>query len=413
MLLDDARRIGRVALPLYLSMVAVSLSALVNTAALGRFGTGALAGFAVTVAVYFPATAAVSGAVRGVMPFVVAQADDPPGLLRVVRDGTWLAVFLGVPGALAVACVPLIARAGGVPSSTVEQLGPFPLLMALAVLFNGLGSMATSCLVGLGQSKVVMRAGLVGAACTAILSPLRVAPLGLAGAGIALCTANVVSCLMTVSGLRRRLEGRPDFQVHFGQILELAKVGIPMAGTVLVKFAVLGVLAIAAARASATDAAAHNIATALVSLTFTAAVAIGQAIVPLVSTRAEVRRTMTSGLTITMVTLSAICAVIVLGDVQRLFTDDSAVAGAVAQLLGLVVLVVLADGLQAVLGFGLTGLKRTTPSFVVFALCYGVLAVVAVPAAARGLTGLWVALAVANLAVMAGQGIAFWKAGNP
>ncbi|KJK50526.1 hypothetical protein UK23_10260, partial [Lentzea aerocolonigenes] len=82
MLLSDARRISRVALPLYLSMVAVSLSALVTTAALGRFGTGALAGFAVTVAVYFPATAAVSGAVRGVMPFVAAQADDQPGLLR-------------------------------------------------------------------------------------------------------------------------------------------------------------------------------------------------------------------------------------------------------------------------------------------------------------------------------------------
>jgi MATE family multidrug resistance protein len=86
-----------------------------------------------------------------------------------------------------------------------------------------------------------------------------------------------------------------------------------------------------------------------------------------------------------------ISAIIVLGNVQRFFTDDPAVVDAVAHLLGLLVLVVLADGLQAVLGFGLTGLKRTTPSLVVFAVCYGVLAFGAIPAARYGLTGLWIA----------------------
>jgi MATE family multidrug resistance protein len=121
---------------------------------------------------------------------------------------------------------------------------------------------------------------------------------------------------------------------------------------------------------------------------------------------------MKAGLTITMVTLSAICAVVVLGDVQRLFTGDPVVEDAVSGLLGLIVLVVLADGLQAVLGFGLAGLKRTTPSFLVFAVCYGVLALVAVPASAHGLTALWIALATANLALVVGQAIAFWKAGN-
>ncbi|GAB2810388.1 MATE family efflux transporter [Lentzea nigeriaca] len=412
MLLSDARQIGRVALPLYLSMVAVSLSALVTTAALGRFDTGALAGFAVTTAVYFPAMAAVSGAVRGVMPFVAAKADDPPGLLRVVRDGTGLAVVVGVPAALAVACAPLIARAGGVPEATVQRLGPLPLLMAAGVLLNAFGSTATSCLVGLGLSKVVMRAGLAGAACTAVLSPLLVWKLGLTGAGIALCTAILASCLITVSGLRKRLHGRLELNVHFGQIVELAKVGIPMAGTVLVKFGVLGVLTVAAARVSATAVAAHNIATGLVSLTFTAALAIGQAVVPLVSTRTEgVRRAVGAGLAITIATLSAISAIIALGGVHRLFTDPEVLA-AVGHLLALIVLVVLADGVQAVLGFGLAGLKRTTPSFVIFAICYGVLALVAVPAADHGLTGLWVALAAANLAVAVGQGIAFRKASN-
>ncbi len=397
-------------------MVAVSLSALVNTAALGRYGTGALAGFAVTMAVYFPAMAAVSGAVRGVMPFVAAKADDQPALLRVMRDGTWLAVFVGVAGAVAVASVPLIARASGVSETTAGQLGPFPLLMAAGVLVNGFGSMATSSLVGLGRGTVVMRAGLAGAMCTAVLSPLLVGRLGLNGAGVALATSNLLSCLITVLALRRRLHGKISARLHCGHVLELARVGLPMAGTVLVKFAVLGVLAIAAARVSTVAAAAHNIATALVSLTFTAAVAIGQAVVPVVSMRADregVRRAVLAGLMITGAALAVICAVVVLGDVVPLFTDDPEVAAAVARVLALIVLVVLCDGVQAVLGFGLTGLRRTTPSFVVFAVGYGLLALAAVPvAAAAGLTGLWVALAVANLVVAVGQGLAFRRESN-
>lgn len=184
----------------------------------------------------------------------------------------------------------------------------------------------------------------------------------------------------------------------------------------LVKFAVLGVLAIAAARVSTVAAAAHNIATALVSLTFTAAVAIGQAVVPVVSMRADregVRRAVLAGLMITGAALAIICAVIVLSDVVPLFTDDPEVAAAVAGVLALIVLVVLCDGVQAVLGFGLTGLKRTTPSFVVFAVGYGLLALAAVPVATTaGLTGLWVALALANLVVAVGQGLAFHRQSN-
>ncbi len=97
---------------------------------------------------------------------------------------------------------------------------------------------------------------------------------------------------------------------------------------------------------------------------------------------------------VAVVTLCAVCALVVGVDVVPLFTADPAVATAVRALLPLVVLVVLGDGVQTVLGFGLTGLKRTTPSFVVFALCYGALALVALPTADRaGPTGLWCALA--------------------
>lgn len=393
---QDAKEVVRVALPLYLSMAAVSLSALINTAALGRYGTAALAGFAVTLAVYAPAVAAVSGAVRGVLPFV---ADDPRA---VVRDGTWLALVVGLLGAGAVACVPLLARV-----TTVEELGLLPWFAAIAVLVNGYSAMMTSCLVGLGQGRTVMRAGLLRAAGIALLSPPLVSRMGLNGAGVALLTADVIGCLVTAYGLRGHLAW--PGKVHFGHLRRLAGVGIPMAGTVLVKFGVLGVLAIATARVSTEAAATHNIAMALVGLAFTAAVAIGQGMVPMIATRgSHPRGAVTAALAVTVATLSVVCAAIVLVKVVPLFSRDPAVVQAVTGLLPLVVLVIFADGVQAVLGFGLVGLRRTTPSFVVFAACYGLLALVAVPVTAHlGLTGLWGALAIANLLVVIGQGLAF------
>lgn len=428
----DVKRITRMAVPLYLSMVVVSLSSLVNTAVLGRYDTAALAGFAVTVALYSPAMAAVSGAVRGIMPFLAGKSDTPEerdALLAVVRDGTWLAVIVGLIGGGAVAAAPLVAMLSGVPDSTIEGLGAFPWLMAGGVLLNGFGSMATSSLVALGNSRVVLPAGLAGAACTALLSfglvtgfgPLP--ELGLAGSGWALLLSNLVITAVTLAGLRKHL-GVPlrslvGSRFHVREVLALAKVGIPMAGTVLVKFAVLGVLALAAARISTSAAAVHNIASSLVGLTFTAAVAVGQAGLPVISgyatsdTPSRVHRGVRAGLIVALTALGILCGLMVLfrPAVAGLFTADPDVLAAVAALLPLVALAILGDGVQAVVGFGLTGLKKTMPSFVVFAVVYGALALVSVPiATATGITGLWTTLVVANVLVSIGQTWAFRRA---
>jgi MATE family multidrug resistance protein len=424
----DGWRIVAVAAPLYLSMIAASVGSLVVTAALGRFGTAALAAFALASAVHVPTTAAVAGAVRGVLPFVSSAAGDRDGVLRVVRDGMWLAVAVGVPGAVAVSGVPLLARVGGVPAETVAELGVLPALLAGSVLLGSVGAMASSSLVGLGRARIVMRAGLVAATCAAGLSLLLVngfgpvPPLGLVGAGGAMVVANLAACAINLHGLRSALGvpliglvvARPDPR----RVRKLAAVGIPMAGTVLVKFGVLGVLAFAATRISTPAAAAHGIATSLVGLTFTAAVAVGQAGIPLVSSRATagdipgVRRGVRAGLAVAATTVGASCALLVIlrPVLLPLFTDDPAVHSLMTVLVPVVVLAVLGDGLQAVLGFGLTGLRRTTPSFVVFSVAYGLLALVALPvASATGIVGLWTALVVTNALVALGQGTAFMQ----
>lgn len=248
---------------------------------------------------------------------------------------------------------------------------------------------------------------------------VNVVGMGLPGAGTALLVSNLAIAVVTLVALHRHLGTTPrallSGRVSLGHLVHMARVGIPMAGTVLVKFGVLGVLAFAAALAGTTDAAVHSIATSLVGTTFTAAVAIGQATIPLVSAAvregdlAAVWRTVTAALVTATGTLGLICAGLLVfrSPVISWFTADPVVAAGILSLLLLVVAAIIADGAQAVLGFGLTGLKRSAPSFVVFTLCYGVLAVAVPVVDDAGLVGLWAALAVANLLVTCGQALAF------
>ncbi|MGC4998220.1 MATE family efflux transporter [Streptomyces sp. DT195] len=195
------RGIAATALPLYLTMLAASAGGLVDTALLGNHSTATLAAFAVAMAVFSPATATVAGALRGVMPFVTACREQPQRLLSVARSGTWLAVVVGALAAVAVAAVPLIGEATGVPRAALHELGIFPVLLAGSVLAVAVGSSATSVLVALGHSKLVMRAGLLGTAASVTLSVLLVGgpgPLpshGLAGAGVAMLTSSVISAV--------------------------------------------------------------------------------------------------------------------------------------------------------------------------------------------------------------------------
>ncbi|MFJ3289383.1 MATE family efflux transporter [Streptomyces sp. NPDC086669] len=420
--------IAAAALPLYLTMIAASAGALVDTALLGNHATAALAAFAVTLAVFSPATATVAGALRGVMPFVAPRKDDPDRLLPLVHSAMWLAVLVGGLGAAAVAAVPLIGRVAGVPRATLEALGCFPYLLAAGVLAIAVTSAATSVLVALGRSASVMRAGLLGTAASATLPVLLVGgpgplpSLGLTGAGIAMLASSLITAVANQLALRRCAAlsgrslrpGRPDPR----QVWKVGAVGIPLAGTVLVKFAVLGVLTFAAARIGTDGAAAHSVGISLVNLIFTAAVAVGQATVPLVSTYAEerdganIRRSVRAGTWLALAVVGCIgTAVIVFSAwVVPLFTGDAAVRPRITDLLPWVLAVVVTDAAQAVVGFGLIGLKRTVPSFVTTAVCYGVLAAVAAPlAAAGGLTALWAALALANFLQAAGKAYSFHR----
>ncbi|MCX4748270.1 MATE family efflux transporter [Kitasatospora sp. NBC_01287] len=413
---DLIRPIVGTAAPVYLSMLVSSVAALLDTALLGHRGTATLAAFAVALAVFTPVQTALAGVQRGVIPFVAAHREDRAALLPVVRASRWLGYAVGLLGAGVLAAVPLIGAATGTPPGTLARLGVFPALLAATVLVTALGATASSVLIGLGRAKAVMRAGLLGTATAVLLSVVLVRglgpvpALGLTGAGLSLLGATAVSRGAAQLALRRSEvlrglpahPGRPDPRA----VLRQARVGVPLAGTVLVKFAVLGVLTLAAARLGAADAAVQSVCVALANLLYTAAVAIGQAAVPLTAVAVRDRDLRRARRTISTALVVALGAVLLLGAVVLgahrqlvpLFTADPAVRRRALTLLPLVLAAVAADALQAVAGFGLVALKRTVPSLLSTLLWFGLLGAAAVPIAdAGGLRALWLALAAANL----------------
>ncbi|MEV5840424.1 MATE family efflux transporter [Streptomyces sp. NPDC051985] len=408
--------IAKAAAPLYVTTFTASAGSLVDTALLGRHATVSLAAFAVTVAVFSPATATVAGALRGVMPFIAPHRNAPENLLPLVRSGMWLAFAVGGVCAAAVAAVPLLGGMWGVRPGVLTQLGAFPWMLAGSVLVIAVGQSATSVLVALGHSGLVMRSGLVGTAASVTLSVLLVGgpgpvpSYGLTGAGLAMLASSLVSTGLNQYALRHRtvLAGRrirpcrPDPR----RILRLARVGLPLGATVLVKFSVLGVLTFAAARISTDSAAVHSVSESLVNVVFTAAVAVGQATVPLIAEYADagdaarIRRSVWAGVQVALCAVTVIGTVLVMlrGPLVGLFTKSPALENQVIRLLPLILAVVATDALQAVAGFGLVGLKRTGPSLVSTAIWFGILAALSVPVAdAAALPGLWTALACANL----------------
>jgi MATE family multidrug resistance protein len=425
----DAGHIAKAAWPLYVTMLATTGGATVDAAVLGHFATASLASFTVAMAVFIPVVTAVTGTLRGVIPLVATNAGDRDALAGAVRDGTWLALTVGAAGSLAVVATRVFAGVAGVETARLTLPASFLMLLVGSVMLTAVGTTATSALVGLGRGHAVLRAGVAGTAVgiagsLTLVSGVGPLPeLGITGTGAAMLASSAVIAVVVWTALARLVDESPSLgRPHLGAVVHLARVGVPLGATVLVKFAVLGVVGLAAARLGVVSAAAHSVGVSLVNLVFSAAVAVGQGTVPLVASRAGtgdsrgVRTGVGAGVCVAVSALGLAAAALALfyGDVIAAFTPDPVVAETVRSLLPLVLLVVAADGVQAVVGFGLVGLQRTMPSFTAFALLYGSLAAAAIPVAeATGLDGLWGAVAAANVLLVGAQTALFRRHSSP
>ncbi|MFF4194478.1 MATE family efflux transporter [Nonomuraea sp. NPDC001831] len=407
------------AVPLFLSMSAGIVAQLVTTSLLGRQATVQLAAFALVNAVLTPVTAAVSGGLRGMAPFVAACRDRPVEALLVLKDARWLTAGLGTAGAGVMLGVPVIARIGGAPGEVVAEFGALPPLLALQVLLYAAGSGAGGVLVALGHSRLVLRSGLSSTATGVLLQFVLVPRMGVQGSGVALVASTAVAVVVSNALLLRlpELAGRSSWpgRPRWREIVRMARVGVPMSATLVVKFAVMGGVTYAAARTGAQGAAAHAVLLSLHGFLGLAAVAVAQAATPEIARAAlpgQARRLNRAALTIAAAgVLAGGLVLVVLGEaVLGLFTSDAAVLAVAVGLLPLSVLHALADHCAIVMSAGLTALRRSSWTLGSAVLGNGLLASVAGPAArAWGLRGLWLALIAGSLLVVVTQTAGFLR----
>ncbi|MGW6503162.1 MATE family efflux transporter [Nonomuraea angiospora] len=413
------RVILNAAAPLFLSMSAGVIAQLLGTSLLGHQATVQLAAFALVGAVLSPVTAAVSGGLRGMAPFVAACRDRPAEALPILKDARWLSLVLGVIGAGVMLAVPLIARAGGVSREVTAEFGAVPQLFALQVLLTAAGGGANGVLVALGHSRLVLRSSLSSTAVQVALLLLLVPRMGIHGTAIALLASTALA--VTVSNvLLLRLPGLAGGSPWPGlprprEIWRMAEVGLPMSATVVIKFTVMGGAAYAAARTGTQGAAAHAILTSLAGPLGLTAFAVGQAATPEIArttSPGEARRVNRAAVTVAAIgVLAGAFIVLLLGEpVLRLFTSDAGVLALTLALLPLLSVYSLADNCGIVMATGLMGLKHSTWTLGTAIVGNGLLALAIVPVtAAWGLAGLWIALIAGRLLVLVAQTAGFMR----
>lgn len=400
--------------PLFLAGGAGIVAQVVGTSLLGHQATARLAAFALVSAVLTPVSAAVSGGLRGMSPFVATCRDRPDEALALLKDARWLSLGLGAAGAGVVLCVPVIARIGGAPREVIAEFGALPLLFALHVLLSAVGGGANGALVALGRSRLVLRSSLPSTAVEVVLLLVLAPSMGVEGVGVALVTSTALALTVSNTLLLWQCGGsgwspRPRPR----EILRMAKVGLPMSATLVVKFTALGAVTYAAARTGAHGAAAHAVLMSLHGIVGLASLATGQALTPEIARAAtprEARRLARAALTI--VTGAALAGGLVLlrfgEEVFRLFTSDAEVLASAVALVPLFAVHTVAGNCGVVLGSALMGLRRSSWNLATAVVGYGLLALVMTPMATTwGMAGLWTALTVASVLILTAQAVIF------
>src|SRR5699024_5998124 len=152
-------------------------------------------------------------------------------------------------------------------------------------------------------------------------------------------------------------------------------------------------------------------------ITFAVAVAVGQALIPLLSTPDATATTqrpgMRAALGITTVALVLFAAVLICAGrpIAGMFSRAPSLLANLTRVMPIVAVSIVLDGAPSVFGFALTALKRSSVSSTISSIVYGALALLSLPASmASGMRGLWVAIAGANALAAMGQWLAFSRA---
>lgn len=220
------RQVLGLALPLVLQQLCLQMQIWIDRAMLGRVNVEFFSAIGNTTAPYLMVSSAIT-AICGGTAIITAQSIGARDLKRAQR--TAAASFLGssiMSGAvflLFMLCAGGLFRLMGLQSPILEYSTVYIRVLAFSLLILGPASTATAVLQGIGLTKIIMLAGLVGNLLNIaldwilIFGRLGLPAMGIKGAALATVIANFLSGTLTIIFLLR--SPKVPFRIGFSEPL--------------------------------------------------------------------------------------------------------------------------------------------------------------------------------------------------
>lgn len=385
----------RLSLPLILAQLAQSSMGFVDTLMAGRVGATDLAAVAVGSSIWFPVFILLLGILNALTPSVshAYGQKDNAAIRALIPQGLYLGIGLGLGAALLLrSCYPLLTLL-----EVEESIVPLIMAYLKAVSWGfpaiGVCFALRYCIEGLSVTRPSMFISFVGLLVNILVNYILVfGKLGfpaMGGVGCGIATAATMWVMMggmliifQRGRLFRYLElgsfrARPN-----GEILTyLLRLGIPIGVGMFIECSIFAVIALLLSRFGAQTVAAHQIAISFTGMVFMIPLSIASAIAVRVSYNhgrnhpQHTRRSVRVGLATTTAIALLSCTLIAAGaePLTRMYTPDSALAGAAAILLLLAALFQIPDALQVSCAGALRGFKDTrTPMLLQIVSYWGI-----------------------------------------
>lgn len=388
----DARRIVRLAWPVFIGQLAVLAFGTIDTLLVARHSQDDLAALAVGGAAYITVFVGFMGVVMAVAPLVgqLYGARKLPAAGDELHQAVWLALGMSLIGStLLVFPQPFLWLAKATPE-VAERVRGYLLALALSLPASLLFTVYRGFNTAVSRPKAVMALQVGGlllklplsAALVFGVPALGVPEMGVTGCGIATACAMWAQLLVAVFVMRRdtfyapfQIWGRGLHPPSLKAMAALLRLGVPMGLAILIEVTGFSFMALFISRIGTVPVAGHQIATNVVSMMFMLPLALANAGSTLVAQRigagdpADARRLGWHALALGMALAAALGAAVFFGrsGVVRLYTRDAAVIAAALPLLAWVALFHVADAAQTIVAFVLRAWRIATVPMVIYA----------------------------------------------
>ena len=358
--MNELRKLLRLALPIALTQAGYALMGLVDTAVVGRLGAPALGAIGLANGLYLGLAIIGVGAMMGLDPLFAQSlgAGDEARARALIWQGIWLSVAVALLLALPIAALPLLLGPAGIEPLVARDArlflwlrlpGLWPLLA-----FAGLRAylQAAGRLRALVIATVVANLANLGLDIVFVFGKLGFPALGAPGAGL----ATSICAFLQLGIVALVAHGGPPARPRLSDLRKALSVGIPVGLQMGAEIGVFALVGLLAGRLGARSLAAHQVALALASFTFCAALGVGQAGSVRVGWAVGARDTPAArraGLIAfaggaAIMSVSALAFWLVPAQLARLLSDQQDVIAAAVPLLAVCAVFQLSDGVQAV-----------------------------------------------------------------